>query len=127
MYPRHDSAMTRRPIPVGMVTVRYLQVARTRRRLVPRLVPRKSIMLEHGNEFTCLAVTLEPPIGIEPMTYALREARFPALGARPALMHRRRRSRCPECPEFHPLPFHDLFHAEGQQWSRYVTPHRSGC
>ena len=46
------------------------------------------------------------------MTYALREARFPALGARPALMDRLGRSGCPECPEFHPLPFHDLFHAE---------------
>jgi hypothetical protein len=47
------------------------------------------------------------------MTYALREARLPAPSARPALMHRRSRSRCSECPEFHPLPFHDLFHAEG--------------
>ena len=47
------------------------------------------------------------------MTYALREARFPAPGARPALMDRLGRSGCPECPEFHPLPFHDLFHAEG--------------
>src|SRR5262249_29432404 len=32
---------------------------------------------------------------------------------------------CPECPEFHPLPFHDPFHADGQQWSRCVTPARS--
>jgi len=59
---------------VGVVTVRYRQVARTRRRLVPWLVPRKSIMLEHSNEFTCLSAALEPPIGIEPMTYALRGA-----------------------------------------------------
>ena len=29
-------------------------------------------MLEHSNEFTSLAAALEPPIGIEPMTYALR-------------------------------------------------------
>src|SRR5262249_17539325 len=41
----------------------------------------------------------EPPIGIEPMTYALREARFPAPSARAALMHRLGRSECPECPE----------------------------
>src|SRR5215472_16282632 len=54
-----------------VVTLRYRQLARTRRRLVPRLVPRKLSMLEHSNEFTCLAATLEP-IGIEPMTYALR-------------------------------------------------------
>src|SRR5215467_9745938 len=53
---------------VGVVTVRYRQVACIRRRLVPRLVPRKSIMLEHSNEVTHLAATLEPPIGIEPMT-----------------------------------------------------------
>ena len=42
---------------------------------------------------------VEPPIGIEPMTYALREARLPAPSARPALMHRLGRSGCPECPE----------------------------
>src|SRR5215472_13863082 len=118
--------MTRRPIPIGAVTLRYRQTARTRGRLVPRLVPRKSITLEHSNEFICLAATSEPPIGIEPMTYALREARFRAPSARPALMDRLGRSGCPECPEFHPLPFHDLFHAEAQQWSRCVTPHRSG-
>src|SRR5262249_56755489 len=114
--------MTRRPVPRGgVVTLRYRQMAGTRRRRVPRLVPRTLIMVERGNEFTFLAVTLEPPIGIEPMTYALREARFRALGARPALMHCPGRSRCPDCPEFHPLPFHDPFHAEGQEWSRCVT------
>src|SRR5262244_4056473 len=106
---------------MGVVTLRYRQMARSRGRLVPRVVPRRSIMLEHRNKFRRLAAALEPPIGIEPMTYALREARFPALGARPALMQRLVRSGCPECPEFHPLPFHDLFHAEGQQWSRCVT------
>ena len=52
------------------------QVARTRRRLVPR----KSIMLEHSNEFTCLTAALEPPIGIEPMTYALRGCSRALLG-----------------------------------------------
>src|SRR5215471_16725237 len=55
-----------------VVTLRYRQVARTRRRLVPRLVPRKLIILEHNSKFICLAAVLEPPIGIEPMTYALR-------------------------------------------------------
>src|SRR5262249_35832799 len=83
----------------GVVTLRYRQMAGTRRRRVPRLVPRTLIMVERGNEFTFLAVTLEPPIGIEPMTYALREARFRALGARPALMHCPGRSECPERPE----------------------------
>src|SRR5215472_864088 len=71
--------------------------------------------------------SVEPPIGIEPMTYALREARLPAPSAQPALMHPSGRSECPECSEFHPLPFHDLFHAAGQPWSRCVTPPRSGC
>ena len=56
-------------------------------------------MLEHRNKFRRLAAALEPPIGIEPMTYALREARFPAPSARPALIHRLGRSGCPECPE----------------------------
>ena len=59
---------------MGVVTLRYRQMARTRGRLVPRLVPRRSIMLEHSNEFRRLAAASEPPIGIEPMTYALREA-----------------------------------------------------
>src|SRR5262249_42116002 len=59
----------------GVVTLRYRQMAGTRRRRVPRLVPRTLIMVERGNEFTFLAVTLEPPIGIEPMTYALRVRR----------------------------------------------------
>src|SRR5262249_29535202 len=84
---------------IGAVTLRYRQTARTRGRLVPRLVPRKSITLEHSNEFICLTATSEPPIGIEPMTYALREARLPAPRARAALMHRPGRSGCPECPE----------------------------
>ena len=30
-----------------------------------------------------------------------------------------------KCPEFHPLPYYP-FLAEAQQWSRCVTPHRSG-
>jgi hypothetical protein len=33
-----------------------------------------------------MPLTWEPPIGIEPMTYALREARPSALGVLPALM-----------------------------------------
>ena len=47
------------------------------------------------------AFTLEPPIGIEPMTYALREAREGALRARAALTAAPSRSRCPECTNSH--------------------------
>jgi len=43
------------------------------------------------------AFWVEPPIGIEPMTYALREAREGALRALAALTVAPSRSRCPEC------------------------------
>src|SRR5262249_26236990 len=68
------------------VTLRYRQMARSRGRLVPRVVPRRSIMLEHRNKFRRLAAALEPPIGIEPMIYALREARHVAPRTLPAQM-----------------------------------------
>src|SRR5262249_5827801 len=94
----------------GLGTLSYRRAGRALRLLVPQIVPRKLITCELSIENMQLTALSEPPIGIEPMTYALREARFPALGARPALMQRLVRSGCPECPEFHPLPVHDPVH-----------------
>src|SRR5215472_1838435 len=55
----------------------------------------------------------ELPIGIEPMTYAVREARLPAPSARPALILQPGRSGCPGCTGIHSLPVHEPVHAEG--------------
>src|SRR5215813_203868 len=88
---------------MGVVTLRYRQMARSRGRLVPRVVPRRSIMLEHRNKFRRLAAALEPPIGIEPMIYALREARHVAPGTLPAQMASRTSQNAP-CAQNAPDP-----------------------
>ena len=53
-----------------------------------------------------------PPIGIEPMTYALREACSPASIARPAPMTRRIAPVALIALEFRGLLFHDPFHGQ---------------
>jgi hypothetical protein len=63
---------------------------------------------------------VEPPIGIEPMTYALREARSPAPAALPAQTARRMAVIALIAPEFHYVPFHDSFH--GQAIDRRYLP-----
>jgi hypothetical protein len=53
----------------------------------------------------------EPPIGIEPMTYALREACADAAQALPAQTARRIAREALIPLEFRGLSFHDPFHA----------------
>jgi hypothetical protein len=58
---------------------------------------------------TCRYV--EPPIGIEPMTYVLRGACFPALVAWPARIPQRTTAMTALIAlGFRGLPFHDPFH-----------------
>jgi hypothetical protein len=57
------------------------------------------------------AFWVEPPIGIEPMTYALREAREHAAGALPAQTARRTAPEAPIALDFCGYPFHAPFHA----------------
>ena len=58
---------------------------------------------------------VEPPIGIEPMTYALREAREHAAGALPAQTARRTAPEAPIALNFCGYPFHAPFHATSLQ------------
>ena len=53
----------------------------------------------------------EPPIGIEPMTYALREAREYAAAPLPAQTARRTAPEALIALGFRDYPFHDSFHA----------------
>jgi hypothetical protein len=53
----------------------------------------------------------EPPIGIEPMTYALREARYGALHPLPAPMPHASATTAPGTVGLRGRPFHDPFHA----------------
>ena len=53
---------------------------------------------------------MEPPIGIEPMTYALREARFPALRALAATMPRAIAHMAPVALGFCADPVHATVH-----------------
>ena len=54
----------------------------------------------------------EPPIGIEPMIYALREARAHAAQALPAQIARRMALTAPFAVAFPGHPFHEPFHAK---------------
>jgi hypothetical protein len=60
----------------------------------------------------------EPPIGIEPMTYALRGARSLALMPLPAQIAPRMAAMAPIALGFCGIPFHDPFHgsAIGHGW-----------
>src|SRR5215831_20204800 len=60
------------------------------------------------------AFSVEPPIGIEPMTYALREARHAAPGALPAQMAAHTRPECSQRTGCSGLPVHDPVHGLGQ-------------
>ena len=50
---------------------------------------------------------MEPPIGIEPMTYALREARYRALGPLPAPMPHESATTALKTLGLPATPFHD--------------------
>src|SRR5450755_2067366 len=74
----------------------------------------------HGPRFAIMATRetkpmtcryAEPPIGIEPMTYALREACSRAPQPLPAQTARRIAREALIPLEFHGLSFHDPFHA----------------
>jgi len=69
------------------------------------------------------AFVVEPPIGIEPMTYALREVRSLAPHALAAPIARAIALTAMAALELSKDPFHEPFHARGH----YVMPSRSGC
>ena len=56
---------------------------------------------------------MEPPWGIEPQTYALREARCRALRPLPARMPHESAIAAPKTRGFPGDPFHDPFHGGG--------------
>jgi len=67
------------------------------------------------------AFGVEPPIGIEPMTYALREARLRAPAALPAQMPTADRSDCPLRTRRTGHSFQISFHVPGRDSRRSVT------
>jgi hypothetical protein len=94
------------------------------------------IMATPRNEpLTCNAS--EPPIGIEPMTYALRGGRSPALIAWPAQTARRLAPEALIALEFRCLRFHDSFHGQPPDRrsladsvtpsSGYISPELASC
>ena len=63
----------------------------------------------------------EPPIGIEPMTYALREARARAAHALAALIARKIALTAPAALELSGDPVHEPVHARGAAFPHPAT------